>query len=534
MIQEVSNVLKPLKFRRNVVIFVSALYIVVGLLPPYLTGLLIDRLYPDFAGASTYVFMITTIVFLLIFGFFLDWLQGFLREDLINRGAGMVRSRLFWHVLHKDYRFFLDHPVGDINNKVIHDAATYVKARLMMFPTLVLNILHLIILFGFLFRLSFQMTLVVLLFSLIFMVLYTMVNKKLRHYSVKEREDFSDLMTESNATLTGVDTIQLYAGEDYAAEYFEKLVDIYEHDLITLKYWQALSKSATNMITNMVPILMIIVGIVLVVFDQEATMGKILAFYYFLPRLKEPITAITDFNVDLQSSNAVEDRIKELLIEPVDESIELEHVDKIDELGFKNMGYNYSDGETILKDINFELKRGDTLAITGPSGAGKTTLLRLLKRQVTPTKGILAVNGKDYTHIEPASYVARIAVLPQEVFIFDATIVENIDFGKGYSEKHIRDVVRLSGVDHFSMDENALGLSGGERQRIGLARALACEYDVLILDEPTSELDHETETMVIENLKKVQVENNCMMIVVTHSANVLENLCNKELVLKKN
>jgi len=534
MIREVSKVLKPLRLRRDIVILVSGLYIVVGLLPPYLIGLLIDRLYPDFSGASTYIFLVTSIVFLLILGFFLDWLQGFLREDLMNRGAGMVRSRLFWHVLHKDYKFFLDHPVGDINNKVIHDTATYVKVRLMMFPTLLLSALHLMILFGFLFRLSFRMTLVVLLFSIVFMVFYSGINKKLRHYSVKEREDFSELMSEANMTLTGVDTIQLYAGEDYAAEYFEKLVDIYEHDLIALKFWQALSKAATNMMTNMVPILMIILGIALVAFDYHVTVGRILAFYYFLPRLKEPIKSITDFNLDMQNAKVVEARIEELLIEPVDESIELDHVQKIDELVFEDLGFNYSDGETILKDINFELKRGDALAITGPSGAGKTTLLRLLKRQITPTTGRLAVNGKDYTNIDPASYVARIAVLPQEIFIFDATIAENIDFGKGYSEKHIRDVVNLSGIDHFSMDENALGLSGGERQRIGLARALACEYDVLILDEPTSELDQETETLVIENLKKVQAETNCMMIVVTHSSNVLENLCNKELVLTKN
>jgi len=534
MIREVSKVLKPLHWRRNIVILVSTLYIVVGLLPPYLIGLLIDRLYPNFAGASAYVYMITTIVFLLILGFFLDWLQGFLREDLTNRGAGMVRSALFWHVLHKDYKFFLDHPVGDINNKVIHDSAIYVKTRLMMFPTLFLNVLHLVILFGFLFRLSHRLTLIVLLISVIFMIAYSGINKKLRHYSVKEREDFSDLMTDANVTLTGVDTIQLYAGEEYAAKYFENLVNIYEHDLIALKFWQALSKAATNMMTNMVPIVMIMVGIFLLTYDHNVTVGKILAFYYFLPRLKDPIKAITDFNLDMQSAKAVEARIEELLTREVDESIELDHVQKIDALAFKDLGYTHSDGGTVLKDINFELKRGDALAISGPSGAGKTTLLKLLKRQVTPTAGVLTVNGQDYTTIDPASYVSRIAILPQQVFIFDTTLYENINFGKGYSEKHVRDVARLSGIDHFSMDENALGLSGGERQRIGLARALACEYDLLILDEPTSELDQETETLIIENLKKVQKENNCMMLVVTHSANVLKNLCNKELILTKN
>jgi ABC-type multidrug transport system fused ATPase/permease subunit len=515
------------------VVFVSGLYILVGLLPPYLMGLLIDDLYPNFNGALSYLFIISTIIGLLFICFLLDWLQGYLREDLINRGAGIARSSFFFHVLHKDYRFFLDHPVGDINNKVINDSSTYVKTKLMMIPTLFLNVLHLVVLFGFLFRLNTYMTMLVMLFSLLFFVAYRAINKKLRCNGLKEREGFSKLMSEANTTLTGVDTIQLYAGEDYAAEYFEKLVEIYEEDLTVLKFWHTLSKAATNTITSIMPVATIIAGIFYLALGGDITVGNILAFYYFLPRLKEPIKAITDFNIDMQNAKVVEARLEELLTTEVDESVELEHVEKIDVLEFKDLGYSYRDGREVLKGLNLKLKRGDSLAITGPSGAGKTTLLRLLKRQVTPTDGVLAVNGRNYTEIEASSYISRIAVLPQEVFIFDDTLYNNISFGKDYSEKHVRDVAKISAIDHFSMDVNALGLSGGERQRIGLARALACEFDVLILDEPTSDLDHETEFLIIENLKKIQQATDCIMIVVTHSSNVLEKLCSQELILTK-
>ena len=150
-------------------------------------------------------------------------------------------------------------------------------------------------------------------------------------------------------------------------------------------------------------------------------MGSILAFYYFLPRLKDPLKKLTDFNIDLQNAKAVEERVKELLSGQKDVQVELDHVDKIDTLAFEGLGFAYRDGKKILTDMNFSLKRGDTLAITGPSGAGKTTLLRLLKRQVTPTAGKLLVNDRDYTEIEATSYISRIAVLPQEVFIFDDT-----------------------------------------------------------------------------------------------------------------
>lgn len=533
MISEISKALRPLHRRRNIVILVSGLHILIGLLPPFLIHVLVDEL-EHFEGASSYVFIIGTIVGVVLINFFLDWLHGYLREDLNNRGAGIVRSVLFRNVLHKDYRFFLEHPVGDINNKVINDSTTYVKTKLMMMPTLYLNVLHLVVLFGFLFNLNLYITCVVLLFKVLFMAVYSGINKKLRDNAKKEREGFSELMSEADATLMGVDTIQLYAGEAYAAAYFEKVVDVYEEELTHLKFWQTLSKAVINSITNIVPVAAIVAGILYLALGGNITTSNIVAFYYFLTRLKDPVKAIADFNLDVQNAKAVEARLEELLLAHIEGTVELEPVEKIDELEFKDLGYRYADGYRILKGLNLTLQRGDSLAVTGPSGAGKTTLMRLLKRQVIPTEGVLAVNGKDYTEIDASSYISRIAVLPQDVFIFDDTLHDNISFGKDYSEKHMRHVAELSAINHFSMDENALGLSGGERQRLGLARALACDYDVLILDEPTSNLDHETECLIIENLKKMQQVTHCIMIVVTHSSNVLEKLCSKELILTKN
>jgi len=496
-------------------------------------GLLIDDLYPYPGESSAYIYIIGTIVGLLLVCLFLDWLQGYLWADLINRGAGIVRSFFFSNVLHKNYKFFQEHPVGDINNKVINDSYIYVQSKLVMMPTLLLNLLHIIVIFGFLLVLNVYMKLMTIAFSLMFFAAYSQINKHLRKSAVKEREAFSTLISEANETLTGIDTIQLYAAENHSAGYFEKLVDKYEHRLSKLKYWQTLSKAATNTITSIIPVAAIMAGIFYLVGGGDITVGNIIAFYYFLPRLKEPIKALTDFNIDIQNAKAVEERLEELLTKEVREQAQLEEIDKIDELEFKNLGFGYPDGETVLSGLNVKLRRGDALAITGPSGAGKSTMMRLLKRQVAPSEGEIAINGKNYVDIDPASYIERIAVLPQDVFIFDSTLHDNISFGRKRPEKRIRDAAKLSAIDHFSMDDNALGLSGGERQRVGLARALASDYDVLILDEPTSNLDNETECVIIENLREVQRETNCIMIVVTHSANILEKLCTKHLELSK-
>ena len=530
---EISRTLRPLGKYRAIVVAVSALHILAGLLPPYFMNMLIDELYPYIGERSVYLFIIGTIAGLLLMCFFLDWLQGYLWADLINQGAGITRSFFFSRVLRKNHRFFMEHPVGDVNNKVINDSYIYVRSKLVMVPTLFLNLLHIIVIFVFLLFLNVYMKLMTIAFSLLFFLAYSQINRYMRKSAVKEREGFSSLMTEANESLAGIDTIQLYAAERYSADHFRKLSDKYERHLSRLKYWQALSKAARNIIMNIVPVAAIMAGIFYLSHGGDITIGSIIAFYYLLSRLRDPIRALTDFNIDMQNARAVEGRLGELLAKDVREDPQLEKIDRIDALEFKNLGFGYPDGEMVLSGLNAALRRGDCLAITGPSGAGKTTLMRLLMRQVAPSEGEMSVNGKDCAGIDPASYLARIAVLPQDVYIFDSTLHENISFGKDYPEKRVRGAARLSAIDHFSMDENALGLSGGERQRVGLARALACDYDVLILDEPTSSLDDETERAIIENLRQVQRETNCIMIVVTHSANILEKLCATQLELPR-
>jgi len=527
--KEISQVLQPLYKFRLFVVFVSAAHILIGLLPPYFMGLLIDDL-ALYSGAPIY-YVIGTIAGLLFLYFFLDWLQGYLWADMINRGAGIVRSVLFSHVLYKDYDFFLKHSQGDISSKVINDAYLYAQAKLARMPTLFLNLLHIVVILIILFVLNIHMTLMTIALAALFFALYSYVNKYLRKSAVREREGFSELMSEANETFSGITTIQLYNVEPFFAERFEKSVEKYERRLTRLKLWQTLSKAATNTLTNMIPVAAILAGVVYLMTGGNISIGGIIAFYYFLLRLKDPIKALTDFNIDAQNAKAVEARLEELLRQEEEGGQALSQIETIEEIEFQDMGFTYPDGEAILQHLSAKLRRGDIVAVTGPSGAGKSTLLRLLKKQLTPTEGDILINGKPSVDVDSESYLKRIAVLMQDVFVFDSSLQENISFGKHLPEKVIRDAARLGGIDHFSLDESALGLSGGELARLGLARALACDYDVLILDEPTASLDFETECMIIENLKEVQRETKCIMIVITHSANVLENLCTQELRL---
>ncbi|MCL2376393.1 MAG: ABC transporter ATP-binding protein/permease [Defluviitaleaceae bacterium] len=530
--KKISLILRPLFGFRYGAVALKAVSILASLLPPYLIGLLVDDL--NATGGEAALFYITLIIGILIAFFFLDWAQDFLWYKMLYIGTGMVRSYLFSNVLHKDYRFFRDHSIGDIENKVIHDAAYYAKAKLAMMPTLFLNVLYIGIILAFLTNMHMQKTFVVVGLCVAFYLIYSLINKSLRKTSTLEREGFSELLDTANETLMGINTIQLYGAEKFFDQYFEHSVEKYESFLIRLRKLQALAYSATESIMSIIPVIAVLIGIAFVA-TGYITVGTIVAFFLFLPRLSKPIKSLTDFNVDLQHARAVEGRLEELLSHNYDDNDNnLEKIDKITSLEFVDISYSYeNDGNEVLTDVCFSLVPGDALAVVGPSGTGKTTFLRMLKRQISPTLGEILVNGKNLTEINTESYLGRIAVLTQEVFAFDASIRENIRFGKDIPDERIEALAKFCALGDINLDDNAKSLSGGERQRMGLARALACDYDILVLDEPTSELDLATEAEIVKNLKILQKTKGTILIVVTHSDYVLKNLCNKSLPLSK-
>ena len=530
--EKVEEILKPLFKYRRIVILLGIIAIGIGLIPVELMGRLTSNsmLYKYEADQmEAYLYFISTITGVLILTFFADWLRNFLFADLTNRGAGIVRGFFFENVLHKKYRYFLDHQVGDINNKIINDSYTYVQTKLMFKPIMILNLFHILVIFALLFTKHIYMLAMSVLFSGILLGMYILINRHLRRTSLKEREEFSLLMDEANETIQGINTIQLYTSEDHFANQFNHSVERYEHELTKLKFWQTLSKATINAMTSIVPLAAITGGIVFLSMGGYIKGGDIVAFYYLLIRLKDPVKELADFNVNMQNAKAVEARLASILNrEDIDNNKNAKPIDTINEIEFKEVTFQYEDADVpSLNQLNLTLTKGDIVAITGTSGKGKSTLLRLLKRQLEPTKGQIRINRTDYLNVERVSYIDKISVVTQEVFIFNGSVLDNIKFGREYSDEKVERALKISSLEQIDKSENAISLSGGEKQRIGIARAVLYNYEVMIMDEPTSELDEVTELQIIEALKQYQAENKKIIIVVTHSKNIIEKLATK-------
>ncbi len=251
----------------------------------------------------------------------------------------------------------------------------------------------------------------------------------------------------------------------------------------------------------------------------------ILTFFMFLlvaSRLYDPLEGALQNLAGIISTNSNIERMNEILdcdIQTGENSL----TNKGCDIEFKNVGFSYNDGETVLRNVSFTAKQGEVTALVGPSGGGKTTVSRLAARFWDIEKGKITVGGMDISKIDPETLMSLYSIVFQDVTLFDNTILENIRIGKkDASDEEVIAAARLANVDEFAeklpekyngkIGENGCELSGGERQRISIARAFLKDAPIILLDEATASLDVENETAIQSALSRL-IKNKTVLVI---------------------
>ena len=384
----------------------------------------------------------------------------------------------------------------------------------------------------YLFYSSWMLSLVFVAIAPIIVVLVTYVSKRLRGISKKIQESIGDMTHITSELVGGHRVVRSYGGEAYEQKRFLES-SLYNRS-------QSLKLSTTMAIHN--PIMQFIIAIALSVlmymalfFMKQASVGEFVGYLTAAFLLPRPIRQLSDANGDIQKGIAAAESLFEILDEPGEEDSGSYQAERcLGALEFKNLSFKYpGTNEFVLKDINFKVAPGQTIALVGASGGGKSTLANLVSRFYPHNSGEILLDGVEINSYQLANLRKQIALVNQQVTLFNDTIANNIAYGALATAT--KDEITTAATEAYAMEfvskfelgleteigENGVKLSGGQRQRLALARALLKDAPILILDEATSALDTESERYIQAALQKVM--GNRTTLVIAHRLSTIEN-----------
>ena len=289
----------------------------------------------------------------------------------------------------------------------------------------------------------------------------------------------------------------------------------------------AIFHPSVEFLTSLGTVIVVGVGGLLAMNGKILT-SDIVGFFVYLSLFYQPLAVLARLVEDVQTSLAGARRVAEVLdskseIEESPDAYDLSSVEG--NISFEHVSFDYINGEHVLKDISFTAKKGQMIAIVGPTGVGKTTIVSLLERFYDPLSGKITIDGHNLKDITLHSLRNNISLVLQDVFLFNGTIEENIAYGvENYTRENVVDAAKTAYADEFIskmpngydtvVGERGVRLSGGQKQRIAIARAVLRNTPILILDEATSSVDTETESNIQEAVEKLM--GNRTIIVIAH------------------
>ncbi len=539
------RLLSYVKPYRKYVLFAILLNIIVsslGPLRPYLTKIAID----DYIAKSNFngLMLISLLLFLsLLFQATIQYFLTYATQYLGQKTLYDLRIELFSHVQRLALKFFDKTPIGRIVTRTTNDVESlgelFSSGIVMVFS----DIFIILWILGFMFFLDIKLTLVTL--SVLPILIYGtfLFRKKVREAYRNVRLHLARLNSYMQEHITGMNIVQIFRKEDDEANKFSSINFDHKEANIKSIFYYAIFYPSVELISSAAIALIIWYGGGEVI-KETITIGTLFAFIQYTEMFFRPIRDLSEKYNILQTSMASSERIFNLLdnktfINNPLNSIPLHNFNG--HIEFKDVWFAYDNSNYVLKNINLEIKPGESVAIVGHTGAGKSTLINILTRFYDISKGTIYFDGIDVRQIDKRELRKYISIVLQDVYLFSGTIKSNITLNnENISIEKVKLSAELVGADKFieklpnkydeEVKERGATLSVGQKQLISFARALAYDPKVLILDEATSSIDTETEKIIQEAIKKLLIGRTS--IIIAHRLSTIQNV-DKIVVLHK-
>jgi subfamily B ATP-binding cassette protein MsbA len=448
-----------------------------------------------------------------LLGFGRSYLSAWIAEHLLFD----LRTKLFTHLQTLPLEFFERSRLGDTVTRVTEDIDELGEFLATGLADGVSHLLKIVFYVGALFFIDARLAVISLVVAPPFWFLGRRFATRVKALAREQRARDGAVTAIVEESLGNAQLVQAYNGQAAAASGFEKETRTVMVTQLALERLRAGYAPLVSLIE--VAGMLIVIGVGAIdLAEGRLTLGGLLAFLAYLSQLYGPVRGLNQLWGDAVSTSAAAERVIELMDRQPSVAEPMRPVPLVRTKGsivFADVSYRYPGTDhDALSEVSFELSPGETLALVGQSGAGKSTATRLLLRLDDPSAGRILIEGHDLRDVSITSLRENVTVLPQEALFFDVTVREAIAYGRpGASDCEIVDAARAAGAHQFierlpqgydtRIGQRGRGLSGGQRQRLAIARALLRNAPVLVLDEPTTGLDDENATQILESIRRL-------------------------------
>lgn len=539
------------------VILTAVITSLLGIITPAFSRIFLDRLLtgenPDWLMPFTFALAGISVVQLVV-----AWIQAVYSLRINGKLAMVGNTTFMWKVLRMPMEFFSQRMAGDIQSRQSSNAM--IAGQLVnTFAPLVLNAVMMSFYLIVMLRYSVILTLIGLASVLVNLILSSIISKKRINITRVQMRDAGKL---AGTTVAGIEMIETIKASGAENGFFEKWAGYQASvntNMVRFQRMNQLLGLLPTLVSSLCDTAVLMTGVFLAM-KGEFTVGMIMAFQGFLSSFISPATTLISAGQTLQEMRTDMERIEDVMKYPTDVTFEnsddsenIEYDKLSGNIEIKNVTFGYSRlAEPLIKNFSMSLKSGSRVAFVGPSGCGKSTVSKLISGLYKPWRGEILFDGKPMSKIDRSVFTGSLAVVDQDIILFEDTIANNIkmwdnsieDFEMIMAARDAQlheDIMQREGGYQYKLTEGGKDFSGGQRQRMEIARVLAQDPTIIILDEATSALDAKTEYDVVKSIKdrgitcivvahRLSTIRDCDEIIVMDQGNVVERGTHEELM----
>lgn len=514
-----------------VLIFLTLSLSILQPIRPYITQIIIDDYVSlnDLDGLKNMIFLLFGLLIInAIFMYFHTYLSGWLGQNIIKD----IRIKLFSHLQNFKLQFFDKTPIGRIVTRNVSDIETIADIFGQGIAAIIGDILQLFGIVVLMFYINWKLTLISLA-TLPFLFLTTYIFKEKVKLSFNNvRNAVANLNSYVQEHIIGMNIVQIFGNEEKEYKRFKDINETHLKANLKAVLYYSIYFPVMELFTSIGLGLLIWYGSNQL-FSEEVTLGVLVAFIMYLQLFFRPIRSIADRFNTLQMGVVSSKRIFDLLDrnEEIDSNEKLKDIQLNGDVEFKDVWFAYNDEEYVLKNISFKINSGESVGFVGSTGSGKTSIINLINRFYDFQKGTILVDGNDIKDYNLSSLRSNLGMVSQDVFLFSDSIYNNITlFNDSIKEDEVWNAIKKVGAEkfinklpnglQFDVKERGISLSVGQRQLISCIRIMLYDPKIILLDEATSSIDSESETMIQKAISEIL--KNRTSIVVAHRLSTIK------------